>query len=110
IAAAVLAGTAALVFHRGGFWDNDLTNLSPIPPTLQTLDRTLRSDLGVPDLRYFVVLRANSEQSALEASETLAGPLQTLATEGRIGGYDLPSSILPSERTQKARQAVLPDA
>ena len=106
----MLAGGIALVSHRGGFWDSDLTNLSPISPALQTLDRTLRSDLGVPDLRYFVVLRANTEQSALEASEALAGRLQTLVTEGRIGSYDLPSAILPSERTQKARQAALPDS
>jgi predicted exporter len=104
-----LAGALVLFLHRGGFWDNDLTNLSPIPPAMTTLDRTLRGDLGVPDLRYFVVFRANGEQSALEASEALAGRLQTLVTEGRIGGYDLPSAILPSERTQKARQAALPD-
>lgn len=109
IALVALAAAIALIFHRGGFWDSDLTNLSPIPPALQTLDRTLRSDLGVPDLRYFVAFRARSEQSALEASETLAGRLQTLVTQGQIGGYDLPSAILPSERTQKARQAALPD-
>ncbi|HEY1503257.1 MAG TPA: MMPL family transporter [Stellaceae bacterium] len=103
------AAAAALGLHRGGFWDGDLTNLSPIPAPMQTLDRTLRSDLGVPDLRYFVVVRADTEQSALEASETLAGRLQTLVTQGRIGGYDVPSAILPSEHTQKARQAALPD-
>jgi predicted exporter len=45
----------------------------------------------------------------LEASEALAGRLQTLVTQGRIGGYDVPSAILPSERTQRARQAALPD-
>lgn len=109
IVLATLAGIAALVLHPGGFWDKDLTNLSPIPAPLQTLDRTLRGDLGVPDLRYFVVFHADTEQSALEASEALAGRLQALVTQGQIGGYDLPSTILPSERTQKARQAALPD-
>ena len=104
-----LAGAFALLLHRGGFWDNDLTNVIPIPPAAQTLDRTLRSDLGVPDLRYFIVLRADGEQSALEASEALAAPLQALVREGRIGGYDLPSAILPSERTQRERRAALPD-
>jgi predicted exporter len=104
-----LAGGLSLALHRGGFWDSDLTNLSPISSALQTLDRTLRSDLGVPDLRYFVVLRADTEQSALEASEMLAGRLQALVTERRIGSYDVPSAILPSERSQKARRAALPD-
>ena len=109
IAFVTLAGILALALHPGRFWDSDLTNLSPISPALQTLDRTLRSDLGVPDLRYFVVLRADTQQSALEASEALAGRLQTLVTEGRVGGFDLPSAILPSERAQKARQAALAD-
>ena len=109
IVVVALAGAVALVFHPGGFWDTDLTNLSPIPSALQTLDRTLRSDLGVPDTRYFVVFRAGTEQAALEASEMLDARLQALVTQGRIGGYDLPSTILPSERTQKSRQAALPD-
>jgi predicted exporter len=61
-------------------------------------------------LRYFVAFRADTEQSALEASEALADRLQTLVTQGRIGGYDVPSAILPSERTQRARQAALPDS
>jgi predicted exporter len=104
-----LAAAVALVLHPGGFWDSNLTNLSPIPASMQTLDRTLRGDLGVPDLRYFVAFRADTEQAALEASEALAGRLQTLVTQGRIGGYDVPSAILPSERTQRARQAALPD-
>jgi predicted exporter len=105
-----LAGGLSLVLHRGGFWASDLTDLSPISPALQTLDRAVRSDLGVPDLRYFVVLRADTEQSALEVSETLAGRLQALVTGGQIGSYDLPSAILPSERSQKARRAALPDS
>jgi predicted exporter len=63
----------------------------------------------VPDLRYFVVFRADTEPSALEASEALSGRLQALVTQGQIGGYDVPSTILPSKRTQKARQAALPD-
>jgi len=109
VAGAVLAGAAALVLHRGGLWDGDLANLSPIPPADQALDQTLRRDLGVPDLRYFVVFRDGGEEQALEASEALAPILQDLVGAGALAGFDVPSATLPSARTQMRRQAALPD-
>lgn len=105
----VLGGIAALAFHRGGFWDNDLSNLSPIPPPMQALDRTLRGDLGVPDLRYFIVFHAETQQSALAESERVDSALRALQSRGRIAGYTLPSAILPSADRQQARKAALPD-
>ena len=109
IALVVLAGLVALVSHRGSFWDNDLTNLSPIPGAVQALDHTLRSDLDVRDLRYFLVFLADGEQPALEASEGLAARLDTLVARKQIAAYDLPSAVLPSTRAQSAREAALPD-
>ncbi|HEY1857081.1 MAG TPA: MMPL family transporter [Acidocella sp.] len=107
---AVLAGGLALLWHRGTFWDENLTDLSPIPASDQALDQTLRHDLGVPDLRYFAVFQAHDEQLALQRSEALAATLGRLVASGRLGGFDVPSAILPSDGTQKARQAALPDA
>ena len=109
VALIVLAAGIALLVHRGGFWDKDINNLSPIPAPLQALDHRLRNDLGARDVRYFVVFPADTEQSALEQSEALDRRLQTLVAAGRLGGYDLPSQVLPSERSQRARQAALPD-
>ena len=106
---AVVAGGFALVAHRGGFWDENLADLSPIPPADQQLDQTLRHELGVPDLRYFVVFAAHDEQLALQRSEALDVTLGQLVASGRVGGFDVPSTLLPSERTQQARQAALPD-
>ena len=60
-------------------------------------------------LRYFVVFRAASEQLALEESEALAGRLRREVAAHRLGGFDVPSAILPSERAQKERQAAIPD-
>jgi predicted exporter len=87
-----------------------LTKLSPIPAAEQTLDRALRRDLGVPDLRYFVVFQAGDEHRALADSEAVSATLRRLVTEHALGGFDVPSEILPSERTQRERQAALPDA
>jgi predicted exporter len=107
---AVLASGLALLTHRGTFWDENLADLSPIPASDQKLDQTLRHDLGVPDLRYFAVFQAGNEQLALQQSEALAATLGGLVASGRLGSFDVPSAILPSARTQKARQAALPDA
>jgi predicted exporter len=107
---AILAGLLALFAHRGEFWDDNLADLSPIPAADQALDHRLRHDLGVPDLRYFAVFQAGGEQLALQESEALAVTLGRLVAAGRLGGFDVPSAILPSESTQRARQAALPDA
>jgi len=110
LAATLLAASAALLTHRGGLWDGNLLDLSPIPAADQTLDRTLRHELGVPDLRFFVVFRAADEQQALQESEALTPVLNRLVAAHRVGGFDTPTAILPSDRTQLARQAALPDA
>jgi predicted exporter len=109
VAAGVLAGLAALALHRGGFWDRNLADLSPVPAADQALDKTLQQDLGMAGVRYFVVFRAASEQLALEESEALARRLRREVAADRLGGFDVPSAILPSERAQKERQAAIPD-
>jgi predicted exporter len=109
IAGAAAAAALVLLTHRGGLWDGNLADLSPIPAADQALDRSLRGDLGVADLRYVVVFRASSEEEALETSEALAGVLQGLQARHRLGGFDLPSTILPSAATQARRQDALPE-
>jgi predicted exporter len=109
VGVAVLLAGAALLSHRGGLWDGDLAKLSPVPAADQALDRTLRGDLGVADARYFAVFSAAGEQRALEESEALGASLQNLVAAGKLGGFEAPSETLPSERTQRRRQAALPD-
>lgn len=108
VALAVIAAVAALLAHRGGMWDGNLLDLSPIPAAQQQLDQTLRHALGVPDQRYFAVFKAGDEQQALQESEALAPALSSLVAAHQLGGFDLPSMILPSEQTQRARQTALP--
>ncbi len=48
-------------------------------------------------------------QQALEISEKLQSVLAMLVLDKTIGSYDLPSLVLPSDRTQQARRAALPD-
>ena len=110
MAGALLASILALFTHRGGMWDNNLLDLSPIPATTQQLDQRLRHALGVPDQRYFIVFKTADAQEALQESEALTPTLNGLVTAHQLGGFMLPSAILPSEKTQRQHQAALPDA
>jgi predicted exporter len=110
VAVALIASGTALGLHRGAFWDHDLAALSPIPAADQRLDETLRRDLGVQGFRFFAVLQAPDQQAALQQSEALAAALSRSVAAGQLGGFDVPSTILPSDETQQARRAALPDA
>lgn len=104
-----LAAVAALCFHRGGFWQQDLQSLSPISAAARALDRELRRDVGAPDVRYLVVLTEADEQAALRSSERVSAALGALSARGALAGVDAPDAILPSDVAQRARQAALPD-
>ncbi|MDE2318784.1 MAG: MMPL family transporter [Rhodospirillales bacterium] len=99
----------SLALHRGGLWQTNLLSLSPLPPATQALDKTLRAELGITTPRFFLAWRAGNEQGALGISETLSPILSDLAAKGEIGGFSLPSQILPSQAAQQARRAALPD-
>jgi predicted exporter len=90
-------------------WDTNLMNLSPIPPAAQALNTRLQHDLGVQATRYFVVFRAADEQDALRKSEVLGRVLQKLVAQRQLGGFNVPSAILPSNKAQRFRQAALPN-
>jgi predicted exporter len=99
-----------LVFHHGPYWDNDLASMSPLPARQASLDEQLRREIGAPDVRYLVVVQGADRDDALAASERVAALLEPLIAKGAIAGFDAPSTWLPSQATQRARQAVLPDA
>jgi len=110
LAVAVLAACATLAYHRDDLWNHELASLSPVAETDQTLDASLRADVGAPDVRYLIVIPAKTEQAALEGAEKIGGRLQPLVAHGALGGYESPARYLPSDATQRARLASLPAA
>ncbi|CAD0357477.1 MMPL family transporter [Xanthomonas hortorum] len=112
ISLAVIAviGIAVIVFAPGQFWQNDLSKLTPVPPKALAQDTQLRQELGAPDVRYVLALPAANDEAALQASEQLRPRLEALVREGTLTGYDMAARYLPSAKTQRARQAALPDA
>ncbi|HDR9116156.1 TPA: hypothetical protein QDA80_006214, partial [Burkholderia territorii] len=99
-----------LAWHHDRLWSRELAALSPVPARAQALDARLRADVGAPDVRYLVVISAPTEQAALERAERVAAQLQPLVDRGTLAGFESPARYLPSDATQRARQASLPDA
>ncbi|MBN8737859.1 MAG: MMPL family transporter [Xanthomonadales bacterium] len=104
-----VAGCAVVVLAPGGFWQNDLSALTPIPTAELQRDARLRAALGAPDVRYLLVLRAKDAQGVLALSERVAPRLRKLVADHAVDGFELPSRYLPSVATQRARQSRLPD-
>jgi predicted exporter len=100
---------AALLISSRPLWSNELAGLTPVPQPLQDLDARLRSELGAPDLRYALAVRAADADSALQRVEALQGDLKQLVTTDVIGSFDSPSRLLPSAAHQRQVQQSLPD-
>ena len=103
-----IAASVVLVSHRDQIWSSGLSGLSPVSSADQALDQSLRADLGAPDLRYLVVLKAANREAALLAAEQAGMRLTTLVEAGALGGFESPARFLPSEATQRTRQQSLP--
>ena len=103
-----LLAIAALAARHQDIWDNDLANLSPISASSKALDEQLRKDLGAPDVRYLLIISGASQEEVLQRSESASLLLRRLVGDKLLSGFDLPSLYLPSEKTQRLRQAALP--
>ena len=97
-------------FRADAIWEQDLSELSPVPASAKVLDGALRADLGAPDLRFLFLTSGNDAEAMLQASEALAPKLETLKDVGAIGGFDAIHRYIPSKATQVARQDALPDS
>lgn len=109
IAVLAVAAIGVLVTHHDRVWSATLSGLSPVSDADQALDQRLRADLGAPDLRYLVVLKAADREAALAAAEKVGARLDGLVAAGTLGGYESPARFLPSVATQAARQHALPE-
>lgn len=107
LAAAVL-GAATL--RHDALWSDALGQVSPLAPQRGDLDGRLRDALALPDLRWLVAIGADDQDAALARAEDLEPLLERLHDAGAIGGYDSPTRLLPSRRTQQLRRDALPAA
>lgn len=107
----LLLALLGLVFlaTRPQLWSASLSALSTVSEAASQRDQRLRTDLSAPDSRYMVVVTATSQEAVLQAAEKAALTLQGLVTQDVIGGFDTPTTFLPSQAIQQQRLAALPD-
>ena len=104
----LLAACIVLVLNRANLWNDKISSLSPVSQADVALDTRLRADLGAPDVRYLVVVTAQSRERVLHAAGQVDTLLQTQVDQGELAGFESPSRYLPDLATQRSRQASLP--
>jgi predicted exporter len=107
--AAIVLSLGAMVLAPQPMWESDLSKLTPLPKELLIQDQALRTELGTPDVRYFLVISAADTEYALKKLEQLDEPLQKLVADGAITGYDHAARYVPTAEKQRQRQARLPE-
>lgn len=100
---------AAIWLAPAPWWQNDLAALAPAPQADLAREGELRAALGAPDLRYLLVLHADSADGVLRLSERISVQADKWVSARAVDDVELPSRYLPSAETQRARQARLPD-
>ncbi|GBU14648.1 membrane protein [Polaromonas sp.] len=106
--AVLLAACAVLAVNRGNLLNDKIASLSPVSQADIALDERLRADMGAPDVRYLVVVSGSDREAVLHSSEQVSVLLQKQVEQGGLAGFESPSRYLPSEQTQRARQASIP--
>ncbi|WP_374565625.1 MMPL family transporter [Ideonella sp.] len=104
-----LTALVTLALTPQPLWRGDLTALSPVPREALALDAALRADLSAGDGGLLVLAHGADEEAALRGAESAGRQLDTWVDQGRLLGYDSPSRVLPSQATQAARLASLPE-
>jgi predicted exporter len=104
----LLAACAILAKDRASLLNDKIASLSPVSQAEVALDESLRADMGAPDVRYLVMISGVDRESVLRTSEQVSSLLQTQVDQGELAGFESPSRYLPSNETQRARQASLP--
>src|SRR4029078_8207122 len=82
-----IAALAVFLWRPDGFWENNLSKLTPVPPQLLKRDAQPPKGLATPDLRSLLVASGDSEDGVLSALEGLEAPLHGAVQDGAIGSF-----------------------
>lgn len=106
LAAVALAALIAMGEQR---WSTDMTRLSPVDSQALADDIELRQAMQTGDVRHLIVIRTDSLESTLQASEALSERLPEAVEAGWLSGWQAASDLLPSRARQQHRLQAWPD-
>ena len=109
VGVAGLLALLALVIKNPPVWEDDIAALSPVPRELLRLDQELRSALGAPEVGQLIAITAPDAETALQQSEIVTAWLDGQQQQGLLAGYEAAARTLPSQQTQRQRQAQWPE-
>jgi predicted exporter len=110
LACALVFSGVQLAARSAALWTDSLSSISPLGAGAGELDARLRGDAALPEVRWLIALERPTHEQALELAEALRPVLEQQRAGGALLAFDSPADLLPSDRTQRARQAALPDA
>ena len=90
-------------------WEDDLRALSPVDADLRAEDERVRDRVARMDAGRLVVARGATLQEALERNDAVADALGVAVEAKELEAFRSLRDILPSEATQRARRAAVPD-
>jgi predicted exporter len=105
---ASLVALCCTILLQDEHWETDIRRLSVIPQHELDKDTAIRSQLGAPDVARLLYVIAEDEASVLERIEAARPDLDSLRERGLIDSDEGPDRWLPSPRTQRWRQTLLP--
>ena len=103
-----LLTAAWLQWRDAPLWQDGLDALSSATAEDSARDLRWRMAIGQPDLRAMLVAHADDLETALTRAEAMRASLSGLVEQGRLAGFNTPTTWLPSDATQRARLAALP--
>ncbi|MBF0263674.1 MAG: MMPL family transporter [Gammaproteobacteria bacterium] len=103
----ILVSCSLLIINQASLWENDLSAMSPIAPAKKQQDFNLRKAIGIPELRYALIVKSNSLENVLQQSEQLKPVLNTFINDKLISGFDMAANYFPSQQWQSKRQQEL---
>lgn len=108
----ILVATSACIFllQNDHIWSTDIANLSPLPAETRQQHNQMRLALGISESPYFIRVTGASEEQALQRSEAAMSLLFAALESTDLLGFDATALLLPSVKSQHARQQAVPDA
>ena len=109
LAIGVALAVIQIAVRSPAVWIDSLSSISPLKAGAGELDARLRGDAALPEVRWLIALERPTREEALERAEALRVVLEQQRQTGALIAFDSPADVLPSKRTQRARQAALPE-